>query len=372
MAGLGRAGLCIHEDGGSLLDYYVSSRYDSLIMRRPLDLAGKAFGHWTVLSRSSSTPSGAIRWLCRCKCGTERLIVATELQSGRTRSCGCSRHNIPDLSGKHFGKWTVVKRGDNSSRGQSRWLCKCTCGRTSLVSTYMLTHRQSSSCGRCPRGPSYNAIDLKGQRFGDWEVLRKGDHTSGGKLKWACKCGLCGTVKEVSGTDLRMGKSRNCGCSSNMLQDLVGQRFGDWTVIERAPSQGKFTRWKCRCSCGRERLILASALRLGRSSSCGFDHDLSEEDRLLYREYIRDPTARDLAFKRDGYTCQICGKKGGYLHAHHMNSYKHYKHQRSEVANLVTLCVRHHRLFHHLYGRTRNTKSQYHEFKHQNTQPVRH
>jgi hypothetical protein len=30
-------------------------------------------------------------WLCRCECGTERIIYGAKLRSGRTRSCGCAR-----------------------------------------------------------------------------------------------------------------------------------------------------------------------------------------------------------------------------------------------------------------------------------------
>ncbi|MBQ0014774.1 MAG: hypothetical protein KBS82_05580 [Oscillospiraceae bacterium] len=61
------------------------------------------------------------------------------------------------------------------------------------------------------------------------------------------------------------------------LKDLTGQRFGSWTVIERAQdkitkSNNKFTVWKCVCDCGTEREVVANSLLSGRSTSCGCEH----------------------------------------------------------------------------------------------------
>ena len=44
-------------------------------------------------------------------------------------------------------------------------------------------------------------------------------------------------------------------------------------------------------------------------------------------------------FARDDYICQVCGDRGGRLHAHHIKSYKHYPDLRYEVSNGQTLCV---------------------------------
>lgn len=56
--------------------------------------------------------------------------------------------------------------------------------------------------------------------------------------------------------------------------DLTGQRFGRWTVIDRA--SGRFTKsgrpivtWRCKCECGMERDVDALSLRSGKSVSCG-------------------------------------------------------------------------------------------------------
>jgi hypothetical protein len=45
------------------------------------------------------------------------------------------------------------------------------------------------------------------------------------------------------------------------VADLTGQRFGLLTVTGRAKSVGTGVRWKTRCECGAERIVLAYQLR---------------------------------------------------------------------------------------------------------------
>ena len=51
---------------------------------KPIDLTGQVFGRWSIVSYES-----AGRWLCRCKCGTEKIIACNQLRAGETKSCGC-------------------------------------------------------------------------------------------------------------------------------------------------------------------------------------------------------------------------------------------------------------------------------------------
>ena len=67
-------------------------------------------------------------------------------------------------------------------------------------------------------------------------------------------------------------------------------------------------------------------------------------------------------YKRDNYTCQCCGKRGGDLVAHHLNSYNWDKEHRIDVNNGITLCEKCHRDFHIKYGMGDNTKEQYEQF----------
>lgn len=57
---------------------------------KALDLVGKRFGLLTVIERRGSDKNGQSMWLCRCDCGTEKIIRGHDLKGG-TKSCGCSR-----------------------------------------------------------------------------------------------------------------------------------------------------------------------------------------------------------------------------------------------------------------------------------------
>lgn len=47
---------------------------------------------------------------------------------------------------------------------------------------------------------------------------------------------------------------------------------------------------------------------------------------------------RLMVLRRDNFTCQKCGKKGGYLEAHHIKSYAAHPELRLSVNNGQTLC----------------------------------
>lgn len=59
-------------------------------MRTRIDLTGQTFGRLTVL-RFSHTVRGQSVWLCRCTCGKEVTAEGRRLRRGEKKSCGCLR-----------------------------------------------------------------------------------------------------------------------------------------------------------------------------------------------------------------------------------------------------------------------------------------
>lgn len=57
------------------------------------DLTGKRFGRWTVLSRAPNRDK-EVYYNCRCDCGTEREINARSLRKGTSLSCGCMQRDM--------------------------------------------------------------------------------------------------------------------------------------------------------------------------------------------------------------------------------------------------------------------------------------
>lgn len=56
---------------------------------RFIDITGKTFGRYTVLREAGRNIHGGVMWLCRCECGIEKVVCGDGLKTGQTKSCGC-------------------------------------------------------------------------------------------------------------------------------------------------------------------------------------------------------------------------------------------------------------------------------------------
>lgn len=65
-----------------------------------LDLTGRTFGRLTVLTKTRKPPSKRTFWECSCSCGN-RVIVQTSNIGTTTNSCGCLKLDI-------LGKYTRI------------------------------------------------------------------------------------------------------------------------------------------------------------------------------------------------------------------------------------------------------------------------
>ena len=118
------------------------------------DLTGQRFGRLVVIRRAESADRSHTKWLCRCDCGAEKAIRADQLKDGTTQSCGClakeraaesGKAHISDLTGRRFGRLTVLSRAEGTRNAM--WRCKCDCGNETTVRGSHLTAGAIQSCG---------------------------------------------------------------------------------------------------------------------------------------------------------------------------------------------------------------------------------
>lgn len=118
-------------------------------------------------------------------------------------------------------------------------------------------------------------LNLVGQTIGEWFVIRKlRRHPSRSGGTWfLCRCS-CGTVKANRGGALSSGGLRHCSrklhwYGPKKFVDLTGREFGHWTVLRKVSRKKKGSWYRCRCRCGKEKVVHGPTLRAGQSRSCG-------------------------------------------------------------------------------------------------------
>lgn len=81
-----------------------------------------------------------------------------------------------------------------------------------------------------------------------------------------------------------------------VLENLAGQKFNRYTVIEldKEKSNNKFWKifWRCRCDCGSEKSVSSQALKSGTTKSCGCLHRERAKDRcgkLFKKRVLQHP-----------------------------------------------------------------------------------
>ena len=120
------------------------------------------------------------------------------------------------------------------------------------------------------------SIDLTGKRFGRLTVLHRGVN-AGRSVVWIAQCDCNPEAKiPVRGAQLRNGQTKSWGClraekAGGRGFDLTGKVFGCWKVLRQAPNRGYQRYWLCQCSCEKknQKEIGAASLLSGASRSCG-------------------------------------------------------------------------------------------------------
>jgi hypothetical protein len=112
-----------------------------------------------------------------------------------------------DLTGKTFGKWTVIGRTE-SSRGMTRWLCRCACNKELAVFARHLRSGQSAGCLSCSikRGQAHGQWAGAGEISGQWW----GTHAGRTGKVYSRRQGLEITVSVQDAWNLFLAQNRKC------------------------------------------------------------------------------------------------------------------------------------------------------------------
>lgn len=114
------------------------------------DLTGKQFGRLTVLEKTKQKKRSAYLWRCVCDCGKETLCVGYMLKSGDVKSCGClqDENRRDDITGQRRGHLTAVRPTDKRRNGDTVWIWRCDCGKEVEYPIKLI--KKSGSRTMCP------------------------------------------------------------------------------------------------------------------------------------------------------------------------------------------------------------------------------
>jgi hypothetical protein len=269
-----------------------------------------------------------------------------EYRSQKTRKRKSpSKTQIIDLTGQTFNHFVVLKRVENDLHNNPQWLCKCVCGIEIIVLGSSLRCNRTKSCG-CKRKK-----DLTGQMFGRLTVISFAGYYDDGKkkrTKWNCSCSCNGNTSSYLQGNLVQGSARSCGCLKKENYAKQGETLKKWN---QNPDNKEV--W---------RNVLTKSLKYGVEHHC-YNHSLTTEEREASRR--RMPMYKTWCksiYKRDNYSCKKCNKKHCKLEAHHIKSYKLFPDLRFDINNGVCLCTECHLLLHQTYGKILKGDSYMKEF----------
>lgn len=204
------------------------------------NLIGQRFGLLTVVALTDQIENNYVVWRCKCDCGGEILVNTKHLMRHTITNCGCipktnaKRGSIAeDLTGQVFGDLTVLHRTE-SLKGRTRWVCQCSCGNQTIVTTRSLKEGKVKSCGCKQHSFPHNVADISGQRFGRLVAqYPTSNRSKKGSVLWHCRCD-CGNELEVSEDGLVHGHFRSCGCLKREIQQNIKNQLHlvDGTCVE--------------------------------------------------------------------------------------------------------------------------------------------
>lgn len=129
------------------------------------------FGAWTVI-RYSEYRNKKHFWICRCDCGTEKERSTGNINSSRSKSCGCASKK--HLTGLRFGGLVVLKEYNDKYHTCE---CLCDCGVKKKIIMRSILSGRTTSCGCIGRESRIKSLtkhgDCGSSLYGVWSNMRR-------------------------------------------------------------------------------------------------------------------------------------------------------------------------------------------------------
>ena len=141
-----------------------------------------------------------------------------------------------DLTGQTFSHLTVIELDEEKTKksGRESWVVECDCS----LHTRFTVFGSNLKRGNTTKCQYCKAKNLINQKFGHLTIIDKIIDDKN-HIRWKAKCD-CGNIIIVRGDSLKSGHTRSCGClqkhfvSQLKAKNLVGQKFGKLTVVKES------------------------------------------------------------------------------------------------------------------------------------------
>lgn len=242
-----------------------------------------------------------------------------------------------DITGQRYGRLVVIEYVGTDKNRQARWLCQCDCGNTKIIAVNSLRRGLTQSCGCLNDEVRRSGKNQSGKREGKaLENIRVAAasrppnpypeamiRSNIGRPKSE------ETKRKIS--EAQKGKPRNPESIRKGAEARTGKHY------KRKKKRVWSDEWRLkRSEVAKEQAHLCPFYIDGKSAE---RHD---ERKIAYTT-VEYKIWRDSVFRRDDFTCQICGVRGARIQADHIKPWSTHSGLRYDISNGRTLCEPCHR-----------------------------
>lgn len=177
------------------------------------DLTGREFGFWTVLEqRAERGKHGEVLWLCRCKCGGKKHVLAATLRNGTSTkcySCAYTKHGMEGTS--TYETWAAMKQ--RCSNPKTRSYADYGGRGITVCDEWQSFDLFFADMGEKPEGTSIDRIDVEKGYFKEncrWAtpVQQARNRRNTRKYEWGGESFSLGYLSDMHNIDVRRVQQR--------------------------------------------------------------------------------------------------------------------------------------------------------------------